>query len=136
MMFTTKELEKNFPIEERLRIEKSKAQSSPMYWINEYISSHIPTASDVTEVVRYSKNLTEQVESLYQDIEPLLKKVSNIQEIVSYIQSLEDQVEDLYREKEEALKAFDSIDSISDLVNMTKGMEEQLKSFYNEIENK
>ncbi len=136
MIFTAKELEKDFPIDERLRIEKAKAQSSPIYWINEYITSHIPTAANVTEVVRYSKNLTEQVESLYSDIEPFLSKVPNLKDLAAYIQSLEDQVEDLYKEKEEALRAFDSIDSISDLVNMTKGMEEQLKSFYNEIENK
>jgi DNA repair exonuclease SbcCD ATPase subunit len=135
MVFTNKELEKNFPLEERLKIEKSKSQNSPIFWINEYIQSHIPTADDVVSVVRYSKNITEQLESLYSDIEPFLSKVSNIQDLVSYIKSLEDQVEDLYKEKEEAVQSFQGITSISEIVSLAKGMEEQLKSFYNQIEN-
>ena len=135
MVFTNKELEKSFPLEERLSIEKSKAQNSPIFWINEYIHSHIPTATDVVSVVQYSKGVTEQLESLYSDIEPFLSKVSNIQDLVAYIKSLEDQVEDLYSDREEALKAFDGVHSVTDLVNLAKGMEEQLKSFYNQIEN-
>ena len=79
-------------------------------------------------------NVTEQLESVYQDIEPFLKKTNDIQELAGYIQSLEEQVEDLYKEKEEAIHSFEGVYSIADLVNLAKGMEEQLKSLYSERE--
>jgi hypothetical protein len=135
MLITNKELEANFPLSERLKLEKLKAQNSPVYWMNEYISSNVSGANDVQSLVHYSKNVTEQLESVYEDIEPYLKKTSDIRELAQYIKSLEDQVEDLYKEKEEAIFSFEGVHSISDLVNLAKGMEEQLKSLYNEKEN-
>jgi len=134
MLYTNKELENNFPLAERMKLEKLKAQNSPVYWINEYISASVTGAADVQSLVSYSKNVTEQLESVYEDIEPFLKRANNIRDLADYIKSLEDQVEDLYREKEEAVLSFDGVNSISDLVNLAKGMEEQLKSLYNEKE--
>lgn len=134
MLYTNKELETNFPLSERMKLEKLKAQNSPVYWMNEYIAASISGATDVTSLVGYSKNVTEQLESVYQDIEPFLKKTNDIRELAEYIQSLEEQVEDLYKEKEEAIHAFEGVYSIADLVNLAKGMEEQLKSLYSERE--
>jgi microsomal dipeptidase-like Zn-dependent dipeptidase len=85
--------------------------------------------------VSRSQNVTDQLESVYEDIEPFLKKTSDIKQLAAYIQSLEDQVEDLYQEKEEAILSFEGVHSISDLVKLAKGMEEQLKSLYQEKEN-
>jgi archaellum component FlaC len=79
--------------------------------------------------------LQTNLESVYEDIEPFLKKTSDIKQLAAYIQSLEDQVEDLYQEKEEAILSFEGVHSISDLVKLAKGMEEQLKSLYQEKEN-
>lgn len=134
MLYTNKELEANFPLSERMKLEKLKAQNSPVYWMNEYISASVSGASDVQSLVGYAKNMTEQLESVYQEIEPFLKKTNDLGELSGYIQSLEDQVEDLYKEKEEAIHSFEGISSISDLVNLAKGMEEQLKSLYSEQE--
>ncbi|GEM_PF-1504174 len=135
MLYTNKELETHYPISERMKLEKLKAQNSPVYWMNEYISSSVPGTSDVQSLVSYSQNVTEQLESVYEDIEPFLKKTSDIKQLAAYIQSLEDQVEDLYQEKEEAILSFEGVHSISDLVKLAKGMEEQLKSLYQERDN-
>ncbi|HMW06853.1 MAG TPA: hypothetical protein PK079_09130 [Leptospiraceae bacterium] len=134
MLYTNKELETHFPLSERMKLEKMKAQNSPVYWMNEYIAASIEGADDVQSLVSYSKNVTEQLESVYADIEPFLKKTSDIRLLADYIRSLEDQVEDLYQEKEEAILSFEGVKSISDLVNLAKGMEEQLKSLYKERE--
>jgi arsenate reductase-like glutaredoxin family protein len=135
MIITNKDPNDKSHLQERLNLEKIKVQNSPVFWINEYIRSHIPSANDVTDLVRYSKNVTEQLESVYQDIDPLLEKTPSIADLYSYIKSLEDQVEDLYREKEQAIQSFEGVNSIEELVSLAKGMEDQLKSMYNELEN-
>ena len=135
MIITNKDPNDKSHLQERLNLEKIKVQNSPVYWINEYIHSHIPTAKDVTDLVLYSKNVTEQLESVYQDIHPLLEKTPSVTDLYNYIKSLEDQVEDLYREKEEAIQSFEGVNSIQELIELAKGMEEQLKSIYNEVEN-
>lgn len=134
MLYTNKELETHFPISERMKLEKLKAQNSPVYWMNEYIAASVSGVNDVQSLVGYSKNVTEQLESVYADIEPFLKKTSDISQLSDYIRSLEEQVEDLYQEKEEAILAFEGVHSIADLVKLAKGMEEQLKSLYRERE--
>ncbi len=134
MLYTNKELETHFPISERMKLEKLKAQNSPVYWMNEYIAESVPGTTDVQSLVGYSKNVTEQLESVYADIEPFLAKATDIKQLAAYIQSLEDQVEDLYQEKEEAILSFEGVYSIGDLVKLAKGMEEQLKSLYSEKE--
>ena len=135
MLYTNKEFETNFPLSERMKLEKLKAQTSPVFWMNEYIASNVSGASDVQSLVSYTKNVTEQLESVYQDIEPFLEKANDINELGGYIQSLEEQVEDLYKEKEEAILAFEGIHSIMDLVNLAKGMEEKLKDINKEQKN-
>lgn len=135
MLYTNKELETHFPISERMKLEKLKAESSPMYWMNEYIAASVKGATDVQSLVSYSNNVTEQLESIYEDIEPFLTKTSDIKQLAAYIQSLEEQVEDLYQEKEEAILSFSGVNSLAELVTLAKGMEEQLKSLYLEKEN-
>ena len=77
--------------------------------MNEYIASSVSGASDVQSLVVYSKNVTEQLESMYEDIEPFLKKTSDIKQLSAYIQSLEDQVEDLYQEKKKLILSFSKV---------------------------
>ncbi|MCB1178574.1 MAG: hypothetical protein KDK36_13395 [Leptospiraceae bacterium] len=133
MIFKKEELDE-FPLSERLRIEKAKAQLNPTYWINEYISSHVPTADGVVSLVDYSKDITGQLESLYGDLETVLNKygVDSLDDLMGYIESLKDQVESLYSEKEELIQTFPDVNDLSEFKELALGMEEQLKSIYSE----
>jgi hypothetical protein len=135
-MIIKKEELNDFPFSERIKLERAKAQNNPAFWINEYISSHVPAADSVMSLVDYSKNVTNQLESLYEDIDGFLQKygVGSMDELHTYIKSLKDQVESMYSEKEEAISPFSGIKDLAELKDMALGMEEQLKSLYSERE--
>jgi archaellum component FlaC len=121
-ILTKEELEKNFPVAERLKLEKIKAQSNPVYWINEYISSNVSGATDVQSLVEYSKSITVQLESIYGQIESIINEfgVSDLESLKSYIDSLKDQVENLYSEKEEAINSVEGVKDFTDLIRIAK----------------
>jgi hypothetical protein len=106
MIFKKDEWEK-IPLAERWKWENWKMQQSPVYWMNEYIESNVPSAEDVKGLVEHTKNVTGQLESLYSDMETLFTKysVTDLESLDGYIQSLKDQVEALYQEKEEHLNS-------------------------------
>ncbi len=105
-MIIKKDEWEKIPLSERLKWETWKIQQSPIYWINEYIESHVPSAEDVKGLVEHTKNLTSQLETIYSQMESLFEKYSltDFESLDEYIQSLKDQVESLYQEKEESLK--------------------------------
>lgn len=104
MIFRKDEWEK-IPLSERWKWENWKMQQSPIYWMNEYIESQVPSAEDVKGLVEHTKNITGQLESIYGQMDALFQKysITDLDSLDEYIQSLKDQVEALYGEKEEAL---------------------------------
>ncbi|MDX1960742.1 MAG: hypothetical protein SFU98_19375 [Leptospiraceae bacterium] len=136
MYFKKDELDGSYPLKERLKVEKAKAQSLVTYWINEYISSHVNDVEDVPELVERSINVTSQLEALYEDKSKVLNKynVNDFEELFSYIGSLEEQVASLYAEKDDLLKSFPDARSLDEVASLAQGMEEQLKSIYAEKE--
>ncbi|MCX8000612.1 MAG: hypothetical protein N3A69_16960 [Leptospiraceae bacterium] len=104
MLYRKEEWEK-IPLEERWKLEASKIQNSPIYWLNEYINAEVPSAGDVKGLIQHTKNVTQQLESLYSQLEILFAKyqVTDLDSLEGYIENLKDQVEVLYQEKEESL---------------------------------
>lgn len=103
MVFTKQEILENFPLEERLRLEKAKSQNSVVYWINELIRQSVQGVEDVPGLIEFSKNLTQQVEDLYKEKEELLSLypgVYSFSDLVEMIQDMEKQLSELYKEKE------------------------------------
>lgn len=135
MIFKKEELDE-FPFSERLKWERAKVQNNPAFWINEYIHSHVPAAENVMGLVEYSKNVTEQLESIYGEIDGFLQKygVTSLDELHTYIHSLKSQLESMYAEKEEAISPFSGIHDLSELKDLALGMEEQLVSMYTDKE--
>lgn len=105
MVFSKKELEENYPLIERMRMERAKTQSSITFWINELVSSHFPGIEDVPALLAMTQSLVSQVEGLYE-------------------------------EKQALLAAFPGTKTTEDVIDLAKGMEEQLKAIYAEKENK
>ncbi len=105
MLFKREEWEK-IPLEERLKLEVLKVQQSPIYWINEYINAEVPSTEDLKGLIQHTKNVTQQLESIYWELENLFSKyqVTDLESLENYIENLKDQVEVLYQEKEESLK--------------------------------
>lgn len=106
-MLYKKEEWDRIPLEEKLRLENHKLQQSPIYWINEYINAEVPTAGDIKGLIYHTKNVTQQLESIYSQLEMLFAKyqVTDLDSLEAYIENLKDQVEVLYQEKEESLNA-------------------------------
>lgn len=103
MLFTKQEIQENYPLEERMKLEKAKSQNSTIYWINELISETTPGADDVPSLIKMHKNMTEQVEDLYREKEALLAEfpgVYSFEDLVDLIHDMENQLSDLYKEKE------------------------------------
>lgn len=148
MIFSKQELSENYPLKERIQLEKSKTQNNPIFWINEIIRRTSPGASDVLSLLDLSQNLVEQVESMYAEKEdvmatssaPTLPSAESIHTPSPSHSSegssvyLEEQIVELYREKEEILSRFPGIGSLHELVDMVHGMEEQLVNMYNDKE--
>ncbi|WCL47816.1 hypothetical protein [Leptospira sp. GIMC2001] len=126
MIFTKQELLDNYPLQERKKLEKAKSQNSVVFWINELISSQVSGAEDVPSLISLTKNVTDQLESLYADME--------VKNWSSEVESLTDQVVSLYEEKDELFSAFPGAQSTGDIIDMIKQMEEQLIELYKEKE--
>lgn len=131
MIFTKKEFEENYPLEERLKLEKLKYQNSLIYWVNELIQSHVRGAEDVPSLIQVTKDLVMQVESLYQEKESLDTPRSNNSHLG--VEGMEEQLVSLYEEKELLLEKTKT-KSIDEVIALIQGMEEQLKSLYAEYE--
>ena len=126
MVFTKEEVLGNFPFKERLKLEKAKSQNSIVYWINELVSSQFSGVDDVSSLIAYTKNVTEQLESLYEEKESISSNDSSA--------SLLEQLEGLYQEKEELYAQFPGVHSNQDLIEMIRDMEFQLSDLYKEKE--
>jgi hypothetical protein len=133
MIFTKKEIEEHYPLEERLRMEKAKAQNSTIFWINELVRAQVRGTEDVPSLIQVTKDLIAQVESLYAEKEnnvPLDEKFSSNTVETAL---LEEQLSDLYQEKE-ILFSKTGTSSMEEVLRMIVGMEEQLNSMYAEYE--
>ncbi len=103
MIFTKQEIHENYPLSERIRLEKAKSQNSIVYWINELIRQSATGAEDVPSLIDSNRNLTAQIEDLYREKEELLSLfpgVYNYKDLVDMIQDMENQLSELYKEKE------------------------------------
>jgi len=130
MIFSKQELESNYPLAERLKVERAKTQNHITFWINELIATSIPGVEDVPSLLRMTKGLVEQVEDLYTD------KETESQDAKNFVASLEAQVEALYKEKEELMQAFPGARTTEDIIQIAKGLEAQTNSLYAEKEGK
>lgn len=104
MIFTKQEIQDNFPLEERIQLEKTKSQNSIIYWINELVSQSSPGVKDVPGLIEFNRNLTEQLEDLYKEKEALLSRypgIYSMEDLMEMIQDMENQLSELYKEKEE-----------------------------------
>ena len=126
MVFTKEEILGNFPFKERLKLEKAKSQNSIVYWINELVASNFSGADDVPSLIAFTKNVTEQLESLYEEKETLRSPDTSA--------SVIEQLEGLYSEKEELYSHFPGVRSNQDLIEMVRDMEAQLSDLYKEKE--
>ncbi len=133
MIFTKKEIEEHFPLEERLRLDRAKSQNSLVYWINELVRAQVRGADDVPTLIQVTKDLIEQVESLYAEKENNATIRDSATSKSVDVDLLEEQLSDLYAEKER-LFAKTGTDSVDEVLQMIVGMEEQLNSMYAEYE--
>lgn len=125
MVFTKEEILGNFPFAERLKLEKAKSQNSIIYWINELVASNFSGTDDIPSLIAYTKNVTEQLEALYEE-----KENSSNDSGASILE----QLEGLYSEKDELYAQFPGVHSNQDLVDMIRDMEAQLSDLYKEKE--
>ncbi|GBF44105.1 hypothetical protein LPTSP2_34080 [Leptospira ellinghausenii] len=133
MIFTKREIEEHYPLSERLRLEKAKSQNSVIYWINELVRNQVRGAEDVTSLIEVTKDLVMQVEDLYAEKEnSVTNAIGNPSNSIES-DSIEEQISDLYAEKEMLLKETKT-HSISEVMALIRGMEEQLNSMYSEYE--
>ncbi|TGK83188.1 hypothetical protein EHQ24_07740 [Leptospira noumeaensis] len=102
MIFTKREIEEHYPLEERLRLEKAKSQNSVIYWINELVRNQVNGAEDVTSLIEVTKDLISQIEALYAEKEKLLEqtKTNSIEEVIGLIHGMEEQLNSMYSEYE------------------------------------
>ncbi|PJZ83231.1 hypothetical protein [Leptospira harrisiae] len=102
MIFTKREIEEHYPLEERLRLEKAKSQNSVIYWINELVRNQVNGAEDVTSLIEVTKDLISQIEALYAEKETLLEqtKTNSIEEVIGLIHGMEEQLNSMYSEYE------------------------------------
>lgn len=133
MIFTKKEIEEHYPLEERLRLDRAKSQNSLVYWINELVRAQVRGAEDVPTLIQVTRDLIEQVESLYAEKENNATIGDSATSKVIEVELLEEQLSDLYAEKER-LFAKTGTSSIDEVLQMIVGMEEQLNSMYAEYE--
>lgn len=133
MIFTKKEIEEHYPLEERLRLDRAKSQNSLVYWINELVRAQVRGAEDVPTLIQVTRDLIEQVESLYAEKENNATIGDSATSKVIEVELLEEQLSDLYAEKER-LFAKTGTGSIDEVLQMIVGMEEQLNSMYAEYE--
>lgn len=133
MIFTKKEIDEHYPLEERLRLDRAKSQNSLVYWINELVRAQVRGAEDVPTLIQVTKDLIEQVESLYAEKENNATIGDSATSKVIEVELLEEQLSDLYAEKER-LFAKTGTGSIDEVLQMIVGMEEQLNSMYAEYE--
>ncbi|MCZ8343464.1 MAG: hypothetical protein O9301_10560 [Leptospira sp.] len=133
MIFTKKEIEEHFPLEERLRLDRAKSQNSLVYWINELVRAQVRGADDVPTLIQVTKDLIEQVESLYAEKENNATIRDSATSKSGDVDLLKEQLSDLYAEKER-LFAKTGTDSVDEVLQMIVGMEEQLNSMYAEYE--
>ncbi|ABZ95977.1 hypothetical protein EHQ92_15145 [Leptospira biflexa] len=133
MIFTKREIEEHYPLSERLRLEKAKSQNSVIYWINELVRNQVRGAEDVTSLIEVTKDLVMQVEDLYAEKENSVANPSGQSSNSIELDSIEEQISDLYAEKESLFEQTKT-SSISEVIALIKGMEEQLNSMYSEYE--
>lgn len=133
MIFTKKEIEEHYPLEERLRMEKAKAQNSTIFWINELVRAQVRGTEDVPSLIQVTKDLIDQVESLYAEKENNATLDAKISSNTLETTLLEEQLSDLYAEKE-ILFSKTGTSSMEEVLRMIVGMEEQLNSMYAEYE--
>lgn len=133
MIFTKREIEEHYPLSERLRLEKAKSQNSVIYWINELVRNQVRGAEDVTSLIEVTKDLVMQVEDLYAEKENSVANPSGQTSNSIELDSIEEQISDLYAEKESLFEQTKT-SSISEVIALIKGMEEQLNSMYSEYE--
>ncbi|XDD44437.1 hypothetical protein AB3N58_16880 [Leptospira sp. WS60.C2] len=133
MIFTKREIEEHYPLSERLRLEKAKSQNSVIYWINELVRSQVRGAEDVPGLIEVTKDLVMQVEDLYAEKENSLPSHSLPSSKSIELESLDEQISDLYEEKERLFQETKT-SSISEVIALIRGMEEQLNSMYAEYE--
>lgn len=133
MIFTKKEIDEHYPLEERLRLDRAKSQNSLVYWINELVRAQVRGAEDVPTLIQVTRDLIEQVESLYAEKENNATIGDSATSKVIEVELLEEQLSDLYAEKER-LFAKTGTGSIDEVLQMIVGMEEQLNSMYAEYE--
>ncbi len=100
MIFTKKEIEEHYPLEERLRLDRAKSQNSLVYWINELVRAQVRGAEDVPTLIQVTRDLIEQVESLYAEKENNATIGDSATSKVIEVELLEEQLSDLYAEKE------------------------------------
>lgn len=133
MIFTKREIEEHYPLSERLRLEKAKSQNSVIYWINELVRNQVRGAEDVTSLIEVTKDLVMQVEDLYAEKENSLTKAPVQSSNSIELDSIEEQISDLYAEKEFLFQQTKT-SSITEVIGLIRGMEEQLNSMYSEYE--
>ncbi|XDD48323.1 hypothetical protein AB3N60_18475 [Leptospira sp. WS39.C2] len=133
MIFTKREIEEHYPLSERLRLEKAKSQNSVIYWINELVRNQVRGAEDVTSLIEVTKDLVMQVEDLYAEKEISVTNPSVASSNSIELHSIEEQISDLYAEKE-LLFQETKTSSITEVIALIRGMEEQLNSMYSEYE--
>ncbi|EKJ85722.1 hypothetical protein [Leptospira meyeri] len=133
MIFTKREIEEHYPLEERLRLEKAKSQNSIIYWINELVRSQVNGAEDVTSLIEVTKNLVTQVEALYSEKENSFSNSDTGQSTPADIQSMEEQLSNLYEEQAKLFRKTKT-NSMEEVYALIQGMEEQLNSMYSEYE--
>lgn len=103
MVFTKQEILENFPLADRLRLERTKSQNSIVFWINELVSQSVPGVNDVPELISHNRSVTEQLEELYKEKELLFSAfpgIQSVEEIISMVKNMEEQLIDLYKDKE------------------------------------
>ncbi len=133
MIFTKREIEEHYPLSERLRLEKAKSQNSVIYWINELVRNQVRGAEDVPSLIEVTKELVMQVEDLYAEKENSLPSQGSSSSKLIELESLDEQISDLYEEKERLFQETKT-SSISEVIALIRGMEEQLNSMYAEYE--
>ncbi len=103
MVFSKKEVQENYPLAERIKMERAKTQNSITYWINELVSTQFPGIDDVPALIQMTHSLIAQVEDLYKEKESLLKVfpgVKSTQEAIDLAKGMEEQLKAIYAEKE------------------------------------
>lgn len=103
MVFSKKEVEENYPLAERIKMERAKTQNSITFWINELVSSQFPGTEDVPALIQMTHSLVAQIEGLYQEKESLLNAfpgTKSTQEVIDLAKGMEEQLKAIYAEKE------------------------------------